>query len=51
MMLFLPCLLVNIVRKEIFQKQYKFTGSLTDDGGTNIQTQTEKNYVVKTAAL
>ena len=68
MLLFLPCLLVNIVRKEIFQKQYKFTGSLTDGhyydkpasntalvqmilGGTNIQTQTGKNHVVKTAAL
>ena len=58
----------NIVRKVIFQKQYKFTGSLTDEhyddkpaaltalaqmilGGTNIQTQTENNHVVKTAAL
>ena len=68
MLLFLPCLLVNIVRKDIFQKQYKFTGSLTDEhyydkpashtalvqmilGGTNIQTQTENNHVVKTATL
>ena len=57
-----------LVRKEIFQKHNKFTGSLTDGhyydkpashtalvqmilGGTNSQTQTEKNHVVKTAAL
>ena len=55
------------VRKEIFQKQCKFTGSLTEEyydkpasltvlvqmilGGTNIQTQTENNHVFKTAAL
>ena len=58
----------NRDRKEIFQKQCKFTGSLTEEyhydkpasltllvqmilGGTNIQTQTENNHVVKTAAL
>ena len=58
----------NIGRKEIFQKQCKFTGSLTEEyhydkpasltvldqmilGGTNIQTQTENNHVVKTADL
>ena len=58
----------NIDRKEIFQKQYQFTGSLTDEYyyekpasltalvqmilvGTNIQTQTENNHVVKTTAL
>ena len=63
-----PIRAANIVRKEIFQKQYKFTGSLTDEhyydkpaylivlvqmilGCTNIQTQTENNHVVKTAAL
>ena len=58
----------NIVRKEICQKQYNFTGFFTDEryddkpasltglvqmilGGTNIQTQTENNHVVKAAAL
>ena len=59
----------NIAKEEIFQKHYKFKGSLTDEhydekpaslttlvqmiigGGTNIQTKTENNHVVKTTAL